>query len=270
MRIVNPSIQVLAYTQLPPTEPETVLDQAQMEALDRLIGPGWRVKLVPRDPCSEMSRVVERCGRISWKSEGLAQPGTADGFCTRVVHLKKDQSIAEHASVTMLGVMDRYASHQLVRHRIAAYTQESTHYVNYTRADKGGELTFCRPLDIPMDSPAFRRYVRSCWQSERDYFETVKEGHKHHQARFMVNGGLKTEIGFTFNLRIWLYVVALRATQGNTPEIELVFQLVKPELNRLCPEIFGAVDEAAVKRIQHLQRENDWAGLQAILEGEGQ
>ena len=124
MRIVEPSAKLLAYTQLVPDS----------------LASGC-------DPCGDMARVVERCGRVSWKSEAKIERGSADDFMTRVVNIRKDESIAEHCSATLLFIMDRYASHQLVRHRIGAYTQESTHYINYSK--KGEEIEVCRPLGIP-------------------------------------------------------------------------------------------------------------------------
>lgn len=237
MRIVNPSVKVLAYTQLPPTSPETVLDFGKLQLLEEIIGPRWQVKLVPKDPCSELARIVERCGRVSWKSEDKMGSGTADGFCTRVVNIRKDESIAEHASVTMLGVTDRYTSHQLVRHRIAAYTQESTHYINYGK--RGDEIEVCEPMGIPKHTPEYEIWEIACNQAEEHYFTLLQRGVHHKHARFVLPSCLKTEIAFTYNLRTWRHVLNLRIPPANTPEISHLMTLAGHEMAKLCPEMFS-------------------------------
>jgi thymidylate synthase (FAD) len=213
MRIAEPSVELIAYTQLPPETAEP-------------------------DVCSDMARVVERAGRVSWKSEDKMGPGTADGFMTRVVNIKKDESIAEHASVTMLFVTDRYASHQLVRHRLAAYTQESTHYINYGKTEKGGEIVVMRPLGIPQSSEAFNVWRHTCERAEAAYMGMLDMGVKHYHARFVLPGCLKTEVVATYNLRMWRHVVAQRIAPNNTPEIVKCMQLALPILFRLCPPMF--------------------------------
>jgi thymidylate synthase (FAD) len=211
MRIVEPAAKLLAYTQLPPA------DNAD-----------------PMEPCGEMARVVERCGRVSWKSEAKIERGSADDFMTRVVNIRKDESIAEHCSATILLTMDRYTSHQLVRHRIGAYTQESTHYINYG-SKKGNEIEVMRPLGIPMDSPAFQVWKTSCEQAEKSYFDIIAQGHKHYHARFVLPSCLKTEIAVTYNLRMWRHVIAQRIQPNNTPEIVALMRLCLPIVHVLCP-----------------------------------
>lgn len=232
MIITEPRVELLAYTQLPP--------------LAKSSGEGMAFKSLPDDPCSELARVVERCGRVSWKSEDKIGPGTADGFCTRVVNIRKDESIAEHCSVTLLFVTDRYVTHQLVRHRIGSYTQESTHYINYSK--KGDQIEVCRPMGIPRytdpdnqwcESDEYCAWVAGCEEAERRYFYLLKQGVKHYHARYVLPSCLKTEIAVTFNLRIWRYVLGLRATPNNTPEIVHVMKMAGKILAGLCPEMFS-------------------------------
>lgn len=250
MRIVKPAAKLLAYTQLVPHD--------DMEAVG--YGEKYTGKVVERDPCSDMSRVVERCGRVSWKSEAKIERGSADDFMTRVVNIRKDESIAEHCSATILFVMDRYASHQLVRHRIGAYTQESTHYINY--AKKGEDLEFIAPMGVqkyrefgdgfPQDQreePAYcldpqftddyLDWYFTCLKAEQAYLRIVGRGKaKHHAARFVLPGCLKTEIAVTYNLRIWRYVFGLRCTPNNTPETVQSMKQGLQIMHGLCPPMF--------------------------------
>ena len=237
MIIVEPKVEVLAYTQLVPAT------QWKVEK-----GPGLfdsQKSIGESDRCSEMSRVVERCGRVSWKSEDKIGPGTADGFMTRVVNIRKDESIAEHASVTMLFTTDRYVSHQLVRHRIAAYTQESTHYINYGK--RGDQIEVCKPMGIPecLDDDCrecpFDKWARAMIECEDAYFGMLAAGVKHYHARYALPGCLKTEVAATYNLRTWRHVLGLRTTPNNTPEIAHVMKLAGNHMHALCPEMFEEV-----------------------------
>lgn len=260
MKIVEASAELLAYSQLVPSKRSE------------------DVAVSGSDPCGDVARIIERCGRVSWKSEAKMVRGSADDFITRVVNIRKDESIAEHASATVLFVTDRYASHQLVRHRIAAYTQESTHYINYGKGDKETrELGFCRPLGIPQQldvpcqrcanlkampshiqqvaagaeehlshctgfnkesNPAFEKWEDICRQGEEYYFDLIDSGVKHYHARFVLPGSLKTEIAVTFNMRMWRHFFTMRCTANNTPEIVLMAKQGLAILNELCPPMF--------------------------------
>ena len=225
MRIAEPAVQVLAYTQLPP---------------ERVGGEqNPHMKYVSADPCSEMSRVVERCGRVSYKSEDKIGPGTADGFCTRVCNIRRDESIMEHASITMLLTTDRMTTHQLVRHRIAAYTQESTHYINYGKEKFAGEIVVMRPLGIPENSDEYGLWKDACQKAEHAYLNLLKIGVKHYHARHVLPSCLKTEIVVTWNLRMCRHVISQRSTPNNTPEIAHFMKLAAVEAAKLCPEILS-------------------------------
>lgn len=225
MKVVEPNVELIAYSQLPP------------ERFGSELNP--HLKYVSADPCSEMARIVERCGRVSWKSEDKSGPGTADGFCTRVVNIKKDESIAEHVSVTMLFTMDRYASHQLVRHRIAAYTQESTHYINYGKEKFGKEISVCRPRGIAEGSAEYHVWHGAMLDCEAAYLKILDAGVKHYHARFALPGCLKTELIATYNARMWRHVIAQRIQPNNTPEIVFVMKKAAKIMAGLMPEMFA-------------------------------
>lgn len=237
MRIAEPSVEVLAYTQLPPID----VNQHDMGAV---------AKYVASDPCSEMSRVVERCGRTSYKSEDKIGPGTADGFCTRVCNVRRDESIMEHASITMLLTTDRMTTHQLVRHRIAAYTQESTHYINYGKEKFAGEIVVMQPLGIAYASEAYDVWFLACRKAEEAYLNLLAAGVKHCHARHVLPSCLKTEIAVTFNLRMWRHVISQRSTPNNTPEIAHIMRLAAVEAAKLCPEILGDWEVRAVNYLK--------------------
>lgn len=213
MRIVTPSVELIAYTQLPPG--------------------------AMYDPCSDMARVVEIAGRTSWKSEDKMTLGSAEGFCVRVVNIKKDMSIAEHVSVVLRFVTERYCSHQLVRHRLGGMTQESSHYVNYSKEKFNGEIAVVMPETLPSFGPLYDIWHSSCLHAEQAYLKLIEGGMKHHQARFVLPGCLKTEIVMSYNLRMWRAILEQRTTPNNTAEIVTLTRKAGFILASLCPEIMG-------------------------------
>lgn len=202
------------------------------------------------DPCSDGARLIERAGRVCWKSEGQAKPGSARGFCERVLQQFGHESIAEHASATMVFVTDRIVSHQLVRHRIAAYSQESTHYLNYSNGRHGSQIRVCKPVELLQsdDQEAIGIWQRNMEASERDYFALIERGVKHYTARYVLPMGLKTEVVATYNFRMWKHVVKQRTEMKsdgkggmvpkNTPEIHFIMNQAKATLFSICPEVF--------------------------------
>jgi thymidylate synthase (FAD) len=92
----------------------------------------------------DMEEVIEAAGRTCWKSEDKIEPGTAEPFIERLKNLKHE-SVLEHAAITVRFVVDRGVSHEIVRHRIASYSQESTRYCNYGKGKFGEEITVIDP-----------------------------------------------------------------------------------------------------------------------------
>ena len=191
----------------------------------------------PFDPCTDVARVVERAARVCWKSEGKAGPGTAGPFLSRVLGQFKHESIAEHASATVLFTTDRIVTHQIIRHRIAAYSQESTHYINY--AKRGEELTVCAPLGLPPGA-AYDEWFQAMLACEMAYFRLIKtHGVKHYTARYAMPHALKTELVATYNFRTWLHVLRIRTAANNTPEIIALMRQAGELLAAAAPEFFA-------------------------------
>lgn len=188
--------------------------------------------------CSGSALTVERAGRVCWKSEGRMAPGSAGPFIERVVGQYHHESIAEHAAATMLFVTDRIVSHQVIRHRIAAYSQESTHYINYAKGG-GDQLTVCAPLQLEEGTPAWECWAEAVRAAEEAYFELVNVHKvKHYTARYAMPHCLKTELVATYNFRTWLHVLRMRTAKNNTPEIIDLMQQAGRVLARHAPEFF--------------------------------
>lgn len=88
---------------------------------------------------------IERCGRTCYKSENLITDTSAETFVANILK-RGHESVIEHEKVTVRIICDRGVSHEIVRHRLASYSQESTRYCNYQKDKFGNELTFIRPV----------------------------------------------------------------------------------------------------------------------------
>ena len=87
---------------------------------------------------------IERIGRVCYKSEGNITEDSAERFVKNLMN-KNHESVLEHVNISVRVICDRGVSHEIVRHRIASYSQESTRYCNYSNDKFGNELTFIKP-----------------------------------------------------------------------------------------------------------------------------
>lgn len=181
-------------------------------------------------------RNIERYGRTCYLS--TAKDDTLEGV-KRFVKMLIDrghESVLEHEHMTVRFVVDRGVSHELVRHRIASYSQESTRYCNYSGDKFGGEITVISPFGE--ESPHYGVWVNAMIEAEKSYFELLKNGAKPEMARAVLPNSLKTEIVMTCNMREWRHVLALRAGKAAHPQIRSIMLSLQKELRKLIPIIF--------------------------------
>jgi thymidylate synthase (FAD) len=174
---------------------------------------------------------VERAGRTCYKSEPQGDPSAFVRKLAKMGH----HSVLEHAHFSIRFVTDRGVTHELVRHRLAAYSQESTRYCDYS-----GEMEFIRPVwcDLQTGSVMDKYWELTMQDAEKSYHHLRQRGWSPQQARAVLPNSLKTEIVMTANLREWRHVLALRASKAAHPQIrELMIPLLK-ELQGLLPELF--------------------------------
>lgn len=204
-----------------------------------------------------MLRSIEAAGRTCYKSESLI---TVDSSITFVRNLIKlgHESVLEHKSISVKIVCDRGVSHELVRHRIASYSQESTRFCNY---GKQNHITFIKPTwvsdawlgefnfegqdkvqnDLGLDYIADAVWSGSMLSSEQSYFALLNNGWKPEQARSVLPNSLKTEVIVTMNLRQWRHFLKVRALGTTGKPHPQVLELTVPmleEFKRVLPVVF--------------------------------
>lgn len=202
----------------------------------------------------EPENAIERAARVCYKSEDKIGEGTAEKMIRMLIE-KGHEAMLEHASASILFVTDRGISHELVRHRLASYAQESTRYCNYSKEKFGREITVVKPplpdgcgnpsSDLPHTCPVCANigfsedaWVLSVRAAEIAYFELLDRGCKPQIARSVLPTCLKTEIVCTANLREWRHIFRLRLSPAAHPQMRELMGLALALLRPLAPTVF--------------------------------
>lgn len=189
---------------------------------------------------------IEAAARTCYKSEGKIQEGSAAKMVASLIK-SGHEAMLEHVSVTVKFVVDRGISHELVRHRLASFAQESTRYCNYSKDDFGSEITFIIPEYLEYKSEGWNIWKESMKQAEDAYFKMLDFGLSPQQARAVLPNSLKTEVVMTANLREWRHFFKLRAlgTTGkpHSQMLEVAVPLLE-DMKNLIPVVF---DDLVVK-----------------------
>lgn len=180
---------------------------------------------------------IERAGRTCYKSEDKITTDSADRFCQMLIK-RGHEAMIEHASATVKFVTNRGVTHELVRHRVASFGQESTRYVNYG----GDDIAFIRPVWMDEQNDGYTSFVLLCKMCEAYYKQLLELGWKPEQAREVLPNALKTEIVVTANFREWRHIFKLRAigaTGKPHPQMQSLMIPVLTEFAERCPAVFG-------------------------------
>lgn len=198
------------------------------------------VSLIPGD----LLQTIERIGRVCYKSEEKITSTSAEAFVCSIIK-RGHLSVIEHVSMSVRFICDRGVSHELVRHRLASFSQESTRYCDYNR--KG--LVFIIPcwsdLEPTLIASSFDSesllWVKAMLQAETSYNELRKIGWKPEQARSVLPNSLKTELVMTANLREWQHILKLRTAQAAHPQMRELMVALLAELKQRVPVIFDGI-----------------------------
>lgn len=181
----------------------------------------------------EINKLIELAGRTCYKSEARIGPGTAAKMVTILVK-RKHHSVLEHQSITVRFVIDRGVSHELVRHRLASFSQESTRYCNYQK--KG--LQFVHPCFWEEGDPKLDRWRDHMEEVDALYNELINLGAKPEEARSVLPNSLKTELVMTANIREWRHVLTVRTHRTAHPQMREVMIPLLEYFQEQLPELF--------------------------------
>lgn len=160
--------------------------------------------------------LIELAGRTCYKSEQRIDTGSAERFVKMLIELGHE-TVLEHVSASVRFITNRGVSHELVRHRLCSFSQESTRYVKYD-----SNIEFIKPVwwnDAGYSEERKKNWMMAMEHAESAYREAIKLGDKPEQARELLPHALKTEIVTTANLREWKHIFILRCTRKAHPQM---------------------------------------------------
>lgn len=185
----------------------------------------------------EILKNLEIAGRTCYKSEDKMNEESATKFINMIVK-RGHMSVIEHEKVSVKFYCDRGVSHELVRHRIGSYSQESTRYCNYSTGKKG--LNFVDMKHHFKNPKSIDLWLESLIYVEKVYNKMIEYGEQPQIARSVLPNCLKTEIVATFNLREWLLVFTQRCSAAAHPQMRELMIPLQKEFQKLLPEIYGS------------------------------
>ena len=184
---------------------------------------------------------LEAAGRTCYKSENKMTEDSAANFVRNLIK-RGHESVLEHVSITVRIITDRGISHEIVRHRLASYSQESTRYCNY----KDKEIEFVLPYDIDPETKIFDYWKLSCQASETDYKVLIAEGVAPQTARSVLPNCLKTELVMTCNLREWRHFFKMRCASGAHPDMKYLATIMLHDFQEKIPVVFDDIEGASL------------------------
>jgi len=204
----------------------------------------------------EILKIIEKVARTCYKSEDKITNESAEQMIKNLL-AKKHEAMLEFFDIIVKFICDRGVSHEIVRHRIASYAQESTRYCNYSKDKFNNQLTFIIPCwsDHIYDgewrskseqsdfTPAENTWYKAMIMSETYYNELINLGWQPQQARTVLPNSLKTEINVKMNLREWRHFFTLRTSIVAHPQMrELTIPLLK-EFKLKIPVLFDDINK---------------------------
>ena len=184
---------------------------------------------------------IEQCGRVCYKSEDRITEDSAPAFVAAIIK-RGHEAVLEHCSFTVKFICDRGVSHEIVRHRLASYCQESTRYCNYSKGDFGSEITVIEPCYLNTGTLAYDTWKEVCENTEKAYFDLLNWGLTPQEARAVLPNSLKTEVVMTANIREWRHFLKLRCSKAAHPQMREVATLLLKALQAQVPVLFDDID----------------------------
>ena len=211
------------------------------------------------DPKTEQRiyRMLEKIGRVCYKSEAQITDESSEKFIRRLI-TNGHEAMLEHEGMTVKFTVDRGVSHEMVRHRLCSFAQESQRYCSYNKDKFGNEITVIEPcffMDIPKTTreniqkvlsgeeqleilgeitdhmKAYARWHDACMNAEKEYMNLLSQGCTPQEARSVLPNSTKTEIVITTNFREWRQIFRLRAAGVTGKPHPQMLEVMVPLLN---------------------------------------
>lgn len=193
----------------------------------------------------DLLKQIEKAGRTCYKSEEKITADSAMDFVKRIL-ASGHESVIEHEKVSVRVICDRGVTHEIVRHRIASYSQESTRYCNYSKNSFGNEISVIEPCfwqsGSQEDKQKLAAWKQAMEEAEKSYMRLIELGATAQEARSVLPNSLKTEIVMTMNLREWRHFFKLRTSNAAHPQMREIARPMLDEFKKRIPVIFDDIN----------------------------
>jgi len=199
----------------------------------KTINQSYEILFFPENQIS----IIEKAGRTAYKSENKITDDSAKQF-VKMLNDRNHEAVLEHSIMSVKFITDRGVSHEIVRHRLCSFTQESTRYCNYSKDKFDNQLTFIKPIGME-DKNRFIIWQTAMIEAEKYYLMLIDNKESPQQARSVLPNSLKTEIVVTANFREWKHIFQLRAISKNAhPQMRDLMIPLYSYCKKTIPEIF--------------------------------
>ncbi|MBR2797242.1 MAG: FAD-dependent thymidylate synthase [Clostridia bacterium] len=193
--------------------------------------------------------IITKAGRVAYQSD---REGEEETFVRNLIR-RGHESVLEHAKVSVVVACDRGVTHETVRHRIASYTQESTHYINYAGGKFKGDITYIAimggiqrekamaHLSAQQIGVIVAEWMEACRDAEKHYNRMIELGATPRIARSVLNNSTKAQIVITMNMREWRHFFKLRSAANAHPQMREVAEMLLEAFKSAIPVIFDDI-----------------------------
>lgn len=198
---------------------------------------------------------IERIGRVCYKSEDkITEDGESAKRFVKMLINNHHEAMIEHSTLSVIFTCDRGVSHEMVRHRIASFAQESTRYVNYAKGKYGSEIAVIdligginldnkmKSFDVDLIGEIYSEWLKAMEDAERHYMKMIELGAPPQIARSVLPNSTKTNITITANYREWRTFFKLRTANDAHPQIREVAIPLCRELQQRIPVVFDDIE----------------------------
>lgn len=213
----------------------------------KIIKPSYEILSTISEGAIDELQHIEKIGRVCYKSEDKITKESCYKFIKMLLD-RGHEAMIEHSSLSVKFIVDRGISHELVRHRLCSFAQESTRYCNYSNDKFGNEITVIEPVSVLPNSISIHNWCDAMEVAERQYFKLLKDGVSPQIARSVLPNSLKTEVIMTANYREWRHFFKLRTEIAAHPQMRQITIPLLQELKTLIPIIFDdiSIEEEAI------------------------
>lgn len=208
----------------------------------KIIKAGYEILTVISEGGVEELQHIEKIGRACYKSEDkITSDGESARKFVKMIIDRGHEAMIEHSSLSVKFTVDRGVSHELVRHRIASFAQESTRYCNYSKDKFDNGISFIKPCFWETGSDAYVDWKSAMSIAESHYLDLISKGATPQEARSVLPNSTKTEITITANYREWHNFFKLRTAKAAHPQMREVTIPLLAELKEKLPIVFDDI-----------------------------